>query len=345
MVAEKPIRVGLVRMDSHTMYIGCLMQAHDALVLRGPTPTANGSYAHGWQAGGAYLYLYQTYRQPMTMTVPMVEGFEVVKVWDEDRELAELAARVFHSRPTVCRTIEELSDDVDLVVIGDCKTEGNDHVRLASPGIRKGVPTYIDKPLASTLKDARAIAELSQEYETPVLSLSILRETPGFTHFRNRLAEIEPLNLGVIYGCACLHMDSLIHAVSAAQHIFGAGVQTVECLGVDVDVIKLGYDGQLGKPVGGVLLTKQAGGGGGVSFSFYAAALGKHGAIQSDPQNDYTHPYGMRRIVEKMREMVRLGRSPVLMSEMLETIAVADAVRAAHRTGQQATVESVHGIL
>lgn len=339
---SRPIRVGLVRMDTHTMYIGCLMAEHDPDLLHGPMPASDGSFQHGWQAGGTYLYFYTTYRSPRRMTVPRVDGFDVVKVWDEDPELAELAARVFRSRPRVCDKLDEVSDDVDLVVIGDCKTEGQDHLRLAAPGLKKGVPTYIDKPFAYHLKDACKIVALANKHRAPVLSLSILRETPGFTHFRNRLAEIAPLNLGVIYGCATVKMDGLIHAISAAQHVFGSGVKAVQCLGRDdVELAKLYYGDQPGKPPGGVILTKEGGGGGGgdAPFSFYAAAIGKHGAIQSEPQNDYTHPYGMRRIVEKIRTMVRTGKSPVPMSEMLENIAVADAIRKAHRTGKLTPVE------
>ena len=337
---SKPIRVGLVRMDTHTMYIGCLMTDHDPDLLHGPLPASDGSFQHGWQNGGAYLYFYTTYRSPRKMTVPPVDGFDVVKVWDEDCELAELAARVFHSRPQVCDTLDEVSDDVDVVVIGDCKTEGHDHLRLAAPGLKKGLPTYIDKPLAYDLRNARKIAALAKKHRAPVLSLSILRETPGLAHFRDRLAEIAPVSLGVIFGCATLKMDGLIHAISAAQHVFGTGVKAVQCLGRDdVELAKLYYGDQPGRPGGGVVLTKEGGGGGDVSFSFYAAAIGKHGAIQSEPQNDYTHPYGMRKIVEKIRTMVRTGKSPVPMSEMLENIAIADAIRKAHRTGKLTRVE------
>ncbi|HCN06909.1 MAG TPA: hypothetical protein DIT01_03175 [Lentisphaeria bacterium] len=35
---ERKTRVGLVRMDTHTMYIGCIMEDHDPMLLRGPMP-------------------------------------------------------------------------------------------------------------------------------------------------------------------------------------------------------------------------------------------------------------------------------------------------------------------
>ena len=40
---ERKTRVGLVRMDTHTMHIGCIMEDHDPMLLRGPMPTADGT--------------------------------------------------------------------------------------------------------------------------------------------------------------------------------------------------------------------------------------------------------------------------------------------------------------
>ena len=222
-------------------------------------------------------------------------------------------------------------------MIGDCKTEAR-HVKLTTPSIKKGVPTYID---AVCLLHRGARSRVAKNTKHQVFPFhSPLRAA---SH-RNRLAEVAPLNLGVIYGCASLRMDGLIHAISAAQHVFGGGVKSVQCLSKanDVEAAKLYYGDEPGKPSGGVILTREgAGGSGDVTFSFYAAALGKHGAIQSEPQNDYTHPHGMRCVVEKIRAMARTGKSPMPMSEMLENIAVADAIRKAYRTGHPASVEAM----
>ena len=41
---DRKIRVGLIRMDSHTMYIGILMDEHDPALLRGPMPDLPAAY-------------------------------------------------------------------------------------------------------------------------------------------------------------------------------------------------------------------------------------------------------------------------------------------------------------
>ena len=116
----------------------------------------------------------------------------------------------------------------------------------------------------------------------------------------------------------------------------------MQCIGSEADVVRLNYGDQTGRPIGGVILTRHGSGGGAVPFSFYAAALGQHGAIQSEPQNDYSHPFGMLRIVEKMRDMVMTGTSPIGIADILENIAVADAIRqSAAMNGKDTAVETI----
>jgi len=60
-------------------------------------------------------------------------------------------------KPEVCDTLEKVSNDVDLVFIADCNGDGSDHLKLATPSLKKGIPTFIDKPFADEVKDAIAI--------------------------------------------------------------------------------------------------------------------------------------------------------------------------------------------
>lgn len=41
-----------------------------------------------WQAAVAYFYFYTYYCRPTQMTVPLVEGFEISRVWDKPPDLA-----------------------------------------------------------------------------------------------------------------------------------------------------------------------------------------------------------------------------------------------------------------
>src|SRR5690606_1356410 len=103
---EKPIRVGMLRSDSHAMWYGPLMAQHDPKALQNPTdPTEE--FRYSWQSGGFHNYFYSRYGRPLEMTAPYVGGFQIAKVWDEDRRSAEMMAKIFRQPPQVCDTPEE----------------------------------------------------------------------------------------------------------------------------------------------------------------------------------------------------------------------------------------------
>ena len=84
---SEKIRVGLIRCDTHGMYYGPLFEKHDPLRLRAPSPEG-AETLYTWQAGGNWYYFYTDYAHPKRMTVEAVEGFELVKLWDQDRSAA-----------------------------------------------------------------------------------------------------------------------------------------------------------------------------------------------------------------------------------------------------------------
>jgi len=309
------IRVGIIRCDLHAIYYANLMQEHDPDVLREP------EYGRG-----GYYYFYSHYNDPRKMAFPMVPGFEIVKVWDADRKLAENMTRIYLSRPQVCDTFEEVSDDVDLVLIADCNGDGSDHLELATPGLMKGVPTFIDKPFAYDVAAARRLVDLAQQHNVPILSLSILREVPQATQFRQRFPELNGAKYGIIKG-STYHSAGFIHAISLAQHLFGAGVESVEAMGGNGKpfIVHLDYGSQPDRPSAGVTLNCDAG----PTFhcALYASAYSELGAIHTGHISDYEFPWGVINILKKIKRMVETRQPQAPYEEMVECIAIATAAR------------------
>jgi predicted dehydrogenase len=225
---SQPIRVGIIRCDTHGAYYGALMDEHDPFRLQRPLEEGRPN-RYSWQSGGAHFYHYTDYANAARMTVEAVEGFRITKVWDEHRDAAECLAAVFTEPPLVCDGFSDVSDDVDLVFVADC-TGGSDHLTLARPGLEKGVATFVDKPLAFTVDDARQIVELARSNGAPLASISILRALPDAALFAKRLAEVGPLQFGSIQGGGP-SLAGQIHTISLAQNIFGDGVVAVRAIG------------------------------------------------------------------------------------------------------------------
>ncbi len=327
---KKPIRVGLIRCDLHAMYYGVLMFKHDPIVLR------DDKIGRGH---AAYFYFYTHYNQPRRLMVPNVSGFNLTRVWDEDRKTAENMSRMFDRRPYVCNRFEEVSDDVDLVFIADCNGDGSDHLKLTGPGLEKGVPTFLDKPFAYDVKDALALVKMANKHNVPLMSLSMLRVVPQAALFRNRLKELGEPEFGTVRGFGG-SMAGHIHSISLGQHIFGAGVESVECMGPrPLAHIFLDYGGKAGRPKAGVVLNCKSGGA--WHASMYVSAYSRMGAIHSPRIGDFEFPYGARKIAEMIKTMVETGQPQASYEETVECIAIATAGRLAQKRGKRVHLKEV----
>jgi len=318
---EDKIRVGLIRCDLHGVYYAALMADHDPLKL------------HSMRCG-AHFYHYTYYNDARRITVETVEDFAIVRVWDEDRERAEVLSQIFHGRPQVCESFEQVSDDVDLVFIADCDFEGKDHLELARPGLAKGVATFVDKPFAYTVAEVKQMLALGREHGAPVMSLSILRSLPEAGLFARRMGEIGGARFGTIQGGGT-HLAGLIHTVSLAQHIFGDGVERVQQMtGRNNAAIHLDYGDRDDRPSQGVLINTQPGPG--PHCAMYASAYGPKGRIHSPHFDDFLFPFGAAENLKKIRAMVRSGEAQAPEAQMIENVAVAEASRISDERGGQA---------
>jgi len=76
--------------------------------------------------------------------------------------------------------------------------DGRQHLEQVKPIFKAGKPVFIDKPLAGSLADALAIAELGEQSKTPWFSSSALRFGP-----RTQAARNDP-KIGEITGLRCM---------------------------------------------------------------------------------------------------------------------------------------------
>ena len=328
---NNPIRVGLIRCDTHGAYYAGLFAPHDPLRLQHPLKPGQPSH-YSWQTGGAHFYFYTHYADPAKMTVESVDGFTLARVWDEHRDAAECLAGIFGENVIVCDSPEQVSDNVDLLFIADCNGDGSDHLELARPGLEKGVATFVDKPMAYSTDDARRLLRLAEEHDTPLASSSILRLLPKATHFRSRLPEVGELHFGSVQGGGTA-LAGHIHAASLVQHVFGTGVECVRCMGdTELHTFHLDYGERADRPLRGVTISCDVGTP--WHCAFYASAYGPGGAVHSPPMGDYDFPFGAAAILRSVRDMVRTRTSSPILGDMVEAVAICEAARRAQQSGR-----------
>lgn len=119
-------------------------------------------------------------------------------------------------------SIDELLPKVDVVLLHSL--DGRVHLAQAIPVFKAGKRVFIDKPLASSVADARRIVELEKESGTPMFSSSAcryhgniaqLRDNPGVGKVVKVQAKGGP---EVLYG---------IHGVEAMYAVLGPGCVSV----------------------------------------------------------------------------------------------------------------------
>ena len=348
----KKIRLGMVRADTHGYYYGIMLEKFDPMAL-----FKENHVVHHYASD---IY------DPTEMTMPRVNGFEIAKIYDYDFNNSKKFSEVFMGKPVACETLEEMTEGIDAVFIGDCDGGGGDHLKLATPFLKKGIPTFVDKPFASTLKDAQEIVRLAEENNTPLFNASILSYVPAASLFKQRFQEIAsayypipkdanplPIGMGMIKGVGGAFSQELsenelsggiedrlayiIHGISLAINLYGKGVEWVEAMGtLPLEYLHL----HLKSGVEIVIINSSVD----IfpeSCGFFASAYSKYGAVHSDAIGDPQFLGGAEKILHKLKEMVETGKAPVPYRDFLEHIAVIEAGQLAQKKGKRVYLEEV----
>ena len=125
-------------------------------------------------------------------------------------------------------TIDELLKKVDVVLLES--VDGRPHLAQATPVLKGGKRLFIDKPLAASLADARAIIEQSKKTGTPFFSASSYRFHPDVPKLRAAAAKAAKVQGSSPYNKLDHHPDLFfygIHGVEALYAVMGRG-----CVGV-----------------------------------------------------------------------------------------------------------------
>lgn len=338
---RKKIRLGVVRCDTHAYHFIAMLQKCDPALLHDYDRITWHYFSDIWTDD--------------LIKLPHVSGFELVNIWDADPAKAKLFAQTFLGAPQICDSPEDVAEGIDAVFISDCTLEGKDHLSLAAPFLKRGIPTFLDKPLAFSLKDAREIVRLAKTHRAPLLSASSLSFNPIADQFRARFPEIGQVGLGIVKNCGCsLSMENkggrgcvfaseeetwpyVVHGIALALNIFGTGVEWVRCMG--------------GLPWEYLLLHLRSGREALVintsfslfseSFDLYGFAFSNKGVIQTPAIGDPQYIPGAVRLMESFRSMIRTGKLPLSHADMLEIMYVMEAGRIARKTGDIVFIEDL----
>ncbi len=343
----KPIRLAITKCDGHAYWYAPLLARCDAIRLR--------------ERFNACHYFLSDLYFPSRITARRVAGFELARVWDRDLEVARRFAEMFDPPPRVCRTVEEATEGVDAAFHAECDADGSDHLERAEPSLRRGLPTFVDKPLALTTKDARTMVRLARRHKAPLFCSSILGYVPEVDMMRAGLralsaaptygtggtrfdeADLGRVRFGVVKGCwgwtSPSGQEGVIHGLTLAQAVFGTGIEWVQSMGsVPNEYMVLHYSDQLEVVVLNHPFKNNS------SFSceaFTARRYPYRNSVRVDGMADPSFVEGAQRILRAFQRMVRTGKAPVPHESMIELIAAAEAGRISQKRGKRVLLSDV----
>jgi hypothetical protein len=229
---------------------------------------------------------------------------------DEKKFLAQLQEMGVEK---VVASPEEMLGEVDAAAI--VSRAGNEHLALAEPFLMAGLPTFIDKPLATDLDVARKIVSLAKESGAPLFSASPVRYYHEIAEYGKKRGEFGPVRSGSVWCPASRDLGFYgIHAIEMMSAMWGPGAKWVSAFhSDDKHVAWVGYED------GGVYAAHL------IRYCYPGFGFTYFGEKKSGMSEAKTGGYVP--ICRLMTQMFHDGKSPLDPEVSLESIAILEGFR------------------
>jgi len=246
----------------------------------------------------------------------------VVTVFDDDKEKATDFARKY-SVESVAEDLQALIDAVDgALVLYPYFRAADNHVKYGRPLLEAGVPTFLDKPLASSFEAASAVIELARKGGGPLMSCSALRYAVELEKVMDKLPELGELRAGFFSGPNNL-LDYGIHLIETMHAIMGSGVNHVYCeSGKSVDIGTVVYGD--GKSASLQLIRD-------THHPFHVVIYGEKGWTETT----ISDPVFYRRMLSIFLTMIETRKPPIPYEHTLEIMATLFSLKLSADSGEK----------
>jgi predicted dehydrogenase len=150
----------------------------------------------------------------------------VTHIWTQDRAVSHHVAAA-SLIPDVVDKLEDLIGQVDAVLLA--RDDAENHLTMAEPFLRAGLPIFIDKPLALTVAEAKQLFKL-QQYPGQLFTCSALRfakELQLTQRQRQRVGKIKHIQATISKDWAkyAIHLiEPVLQLINFEQKITGCQV-------------------------------------------------------------------------------------------------------------------------
>lgn len=244
-------------------------------------------------------------------------GVEVTHLWGETDEFASKAAEK-GKIPNIVKDPKEMLGKINALIVDH--RHAKFHLEAATPFVKAGIPTFVDKPFCYRVEEGKAFLEMARKMGTPVTSFSSIAQSDSTYDIKNQLETIGGINHVVRYGP--VDLDSQYGGV------FFYGVHLLQPLmfmfGEDILRVKISRNGTKGSAglvfksgLYATLVFKN------VASGWETFVETKNGLIELKPRVAESEPGKM---YVDIVEMFRTGKEPRSHQSILNEIAVLEAM-------------------
>lgn len=260
-------------------------------------------------------------------------GVEVLYVWGETDEFAKNAAAKGNI-PNIVKDPLEMLGKIDALIVDH--RHAKYHLEAATPFIKEGIPTFIDKPFCYRAAEGKEFLEMAKTHGTPVASYSSIAHSNSTYDIKKQVESMGKINQ--VVRCGPLDVDSKYGG------IFFYGVHLLQPLmnmfGEDIERVRVTRKGQKGSAslvfksgLYATLVFKN------VSRGWGTFVETKEGMVKLNSRVEETNP--AKNYVD-MIEMFRTGKEPRSHQSILSCVSVLEALEKSAETEKWTEVEYIN---
>ena len=158
-------------------------------------------------------------------------GVEVTHLWGETDEFARKTAEA-GKIPNIVKNPKEMLGKIDALIVDH--RHAKFHLEAATPFVKAGIPTFIDKPFCYRVEEGKAFLAMARKAGTPITSFSSIAQSVCTYDQKQQLETMGEINHVVRYGPVDLDSEYGgvffygVHLLQPLMVMFGEDIQRVK---------------------------------------------------------------------------------------------------------------------
>lgn len=225
--------------------------------------------------------------------------------------------------PHVSSSVEEVAELCDAVIVSTY--HGEDHRELVVPLLEAGIPTFVDKPFATTVSDALAMVQAADGSGTTLFASSPWKWSPAIQGLKSELPRLGEIRTLTVSGPGINGPFFYVtHLVEIVTYLLGHDVEVVSCQSNEsVHLITGRFPDRRVFVVNAMR---------GTAWMRHIVAYGEEGYLEADITQADRDEGELRTVVEFIHA-VRNGSAPTPSEELVPRTAIMVAADESARSG------------